>query len=46
MDMVTRVPILDEVVCISPSTNVPGKDIKPTILPPVMKDNSEFKSRS
>ena len=36
MDTVTRVQILDEVDCISHSTNTQGKGMNPIILPPAM----------
>ena len=36
MDMESRVQILDEVVCISHSVNIPGKGMNPTILTPCM----------
>ena len=32
----TRVQILDEIDCISPSTNTLGKGMNPIILPPAM----------
>ena len=36
MKTVTRVQILDEAACISHSTNIFGKDMNPTIIPPAM----------
>ena len=36
MDMVTRVQILDETVCISPSANILEKGMNPIILPLAM----------
>ena len=36
MVMATCVQILDEVVCISYSTNILGKGMNPTILPPAV----------
>ena len=36
MDMVTRVQIVDKVFCISHSSNVLKKGMKPTILRPAM----------
>ena len=33
MDMVTRIQILDQAVCISHSANILGKGMHPTILP-------------
>ena len=36
MDMEAQVQILNETVCISYNTNILGKGIHPTILPPAM----------
>ena len=36
MDTETRVQILDEIYCISHSTNTLGKSMNPIILPPAM----------
>ena len=36
MDTTTRVQILDEMVYISYSTNILGKEMNPTIFPPFM----------
>ena len=36
MDTVTRVQTLKEAACISQSTNILGKGIHPTFLPPAM----------
>ena len=36
MDTATRVQILDEIDCISHSTNTLGKGMNPIVLPPAM----------
>ena len=38
MDMVIRVQILDETVCMSHNANTLGKSMTPIILPPTMLD--------